>query len=134
MASSNQGGSILSFIVIGSVLAALLIGGAYFVQRRAAPAGTTQEPVAVQPATQSPSEGDKKSTPPADDKKAPAETKKEPTPVKEAPKPAPQATPPAANELPQTGSAGMISSVLGVGLLSGATIAYVRSRRASATF
>lgn len=36
MVRTDQGGSILSFIIVGSVLAVLLVGGAYFVRRQLA--------------------------------------------------------------------------------------------------
>jgi LPXTG-motif cell wall-anchored protein len=137
MASSNQGGSILSFLVVGGVLAALLIGGAYFVQQRSARSATTQTPVAVQPASQSKDQADEKAAPAADDKKVAVETKKEEPkkeePKKEAPKAAPQTTTPPAKELPKTGPAETISSIIGAGLLSGMLVAYARSRRASVT-
>lgn len=120
MASSNQGGSILSFLVIGGALAALLIGGTYLVQQRATQSTADQSPVAVQPTNQSPKEDEKKTPPPAEEKK-------------EAPKAAPQTTTPPATELPKTGPAEMISSIIGAGLLSGVLVAYARSRRASVT-
>lgn len=124
MARSNQGGSILSFLIIGGILAVLLIGGAYFVQQRTShPAAPAPAPTTTQPSTQPSAQSNDK------DKKVAEEPKKD-TPAQEAPKkesPTP-ATPPAA-ELPKTGATETISSVLGVGLLSGVIVAYVRSRR-----
>lgn len=118
MARSNQGGSILSFLIIGSILAVLLIGGVYFVQQRKshpAPA-----PTATKPSMQS---NDKA-------KKVVDEPKKD-TPAQEAPKKeAPTPATPPASELPKTGTTETISSVIGAGLLSGMIVAYVRSRRA----
>lgn len=123
MTRSNQGGSILSFLIIGGILAVLLIGGAYFVQQRASRPATTPAPTATQPSTQPGAQSNDK------DKKVAEEPKKD-APAKEAPKQdtTTQATPPAA-ELPKTGAAETVSSVLGAGLLSGMIVAYVRSRR-----
>lgn len=132
MASSNQGGSILSFLVVGGALAALLVGGTYLVQQRATQSATNQPPVVVQPTNQPAGEGDKKVTPPAEDKKVAVEPKKEEA-QKEAPKTVPQTATPPATELPRTGPVEMISSIIGAGLLSGMLVAYMRSRRASAT-
>lgn len=135
MARSNQGGSILSFLVIGGILVAALIGGAYFVQQRATRSTADKTPAATQTA-------DKKAAP-AEDKKVTVEPKKEEakkeasktdtTPKKETPKAVPQTATSPATELPKTGPTELISSILGAGLLSGMIVAYVRSRRLSAT-
>jgi LPXTG-motif cell wall-anchored protein len=127
MASSNQGGSILSFLIIGGVLAALFVGGTYLVQQRAARSETVQTPVA-QPANQS-----EDKTPAAEDKKAATKTEPKAEVKQTAPQPAPQSTAPATTELPKTGPAQMLGSIIGLGLLSGTTIAYVRSRRTNVT-
>jgi LPXTG-motif cell wall-anchored protein len=132
MASVNQGGSILSFLLIGGILTAVLVGGAYFVQQRVGGTTTDKAPVVVQPANQSPDQAANKPTPPADDKKVAVEPKKE-EPKKEAPKAAPQTTTPPTTELPKTGPVETISSIVGAGLLSGMLVAYVRSRRTSVT-
>lgn len=132
MASSNQGGSILSFLVIGGVLAALFVGGTYLVQQRATRSSTNQAPVTVQPANQPADEVDKKTTPAADDKKVAVDTKNEEA-KKDEPKATPQVTTPPSTELPKTGSAEVLSSIIGTGLLSGAIVAYMRSRRSSVT-
>lgn len=139
MANSNQGGSILSFLVIGGVLTALLVGGAYLVQQRSTRSSTTPAPVVVQPVGQTPDKADTTTAPIADDKKVAVETKKE-EPKKEAPKPAAQQPAPATTkpapataELPKTGPADFLSSIIGAGLLSGMIVAYTRSRRSSVT-
>ena len=48
MARTNQGGSILSFLVIGGVLVFLLIGGAYIVRRNTSVVANQPQPVAEQ--------------------------------------------------------------------------------------
>jgi LPXTG-motif cell wall-anchored protein len=138
MASSNQGGSILSFLIIGGVLVALLIAGAYFVQQRSTAPHSDKVPVVTQPATQSKDTTDKKQAPATEDKKVAVEPKKdeaktEAAPKADAPKATPKpATPPAA-QLPKTGLAETVSSLLGLGLLSGMIVAYARSRHTAAT-
>ena len=138
MASSNQGGSILSFLIIGGVLVALLIGGAYFVQQRSTASDSEKDPVVTQPAAQSTDATDKKQAPASQDKKVAVEPKKdeaktEATPKEEVPKPTAQPVAPPATQLPKTGPAETIGSLLGVGLLSGMIVAYARSRRPAAT-
>jgi LPXTG-motif cell wall-anchored protein len=129
MASSNQGGSILSFLIIGGVLTALLLGGAYFVQQRSA--DSKSAPVATQPSDESKDPAKKEQTtptPPAtEDKKVATET-----PKAETPKATPQQSTPA-TELPTTGPAESLSSLVGLGLLAAMTTAYVRSRRSPVT-
>lgn len=132
MASSNQGGSILSFLIIGGVLIALLIGGAYFVQQRSAQPATDKAPTATQPVAQPNDAADKKDTPATDDKKVAVEPNKE-EPKKEAPTATPQPVTPPTAQLPQTGPAETLGSLLGIGLLSGMIVAYGRSRRPAAT-
>lgn len=153
MASVNQGGSILSFLLIGGVLTVLLVGGAYAVQQRATQPGAS--PVATQPNDTS----DKAPAPAAQDKKVAVEpnkdaqkqeatkqeeakkaeqqkaTAKQEAEKKEAAKPLTPgqvATPPA-TQLPQTGPTENISAILGLGLLSGVSVAYMRSRNRRAT-
>ena len=155
MGRSNQGGSILSFVIIGGILMTLLVGGAYAVQQRSTQA-ERGDTVAVQPentpvaeeneaapkedeSQEAPAEKEapkaeqkeaKEEAPKAEQKVTP-ETKPTPSPEKQ---PAPAATPaPAAprtaTELPETGPVEAFSSIVGLGLLSAVSIAYVRSRR-----
>lgn len=126
MANSNQGGSILSFLVVGGVLGALLIGGAYFVQHYTERSNATQSPIG-KPATESTGKAENKTTPAVDDDKATAEPQKEEAP-KPAPQPAPQATAPSASELPQTGPTESVIGMLAAGLLTFVVLSYLRSR------
>lgn len=48
MVRTNQGGSILGFVIIGGVLALLLVGGAYFVRHTLSPTDEREEPVVSQ--------------------------------------------------------------------------------------
>lgn len=128
MVRANQGGSVLSFLIIGGVLVALLIGGVYFVRSQAnesvAQATTDQQKKSDMPEEAAPTKTDNKDKK-AEDKKT-TETKPD-TSKKEAPAPTPS---PAARpaELPQTGPAETVAAMLGVSLLVGTATAYYRSR------
>jgi LPXTG-motif cell wall-anchored protein len=142
MASSNQGGSILSFLLIGGVLTVLLIGGAYAIQRRtaqpaAAPVATQNKPaddkkVAVAPNKDAEKQeaAKKEEAKKAEQQKVAAKQEAEKKEAAKSTSPAPAA--PATTELPKTGSAESVSAVLGLGLLTGMAVAYVRSRSRTA--
>ena len=128
MVRANQGGSVLSFLIIGGVLVALLIGGVYFVRNRAndtvARATTDQQKKS--------DSSHETTTTKSDDKKADNKTTetKPDTAKQEAPAPKPS-TPPTVSrpaELPQTGPAEAFIAMLGASLLAGAATAYYRSR------
>lgn len=157
MARTNQGGSILGFLVIGGVLAFLLVGGAYLVRNNLAPAGQEDE-VAVQQDEGSENEEDETEQPaedqtdgaesepeqPAQEEEAteqpPQEETEQPTedetpaPVPE--EPAEEPLPVTGNQgdddtpgsLPQTGMAGTLSGALMLGGLAALLVLYRRSR------
>lgn len=125
MAQKNQGGSVLGFIIVAIVMAGLLIGGAYAVRQL-----TSQPQVSPEP---SPSQAQ-------DDQKSQQETKKD-TPSGESKKTDPpqsqthnSAGVGNATELPQTGTEGLLGPALVMGILSGAVVSYVRSRRFEPSF
>ena len=126
MVRANQGGSVLSFLIIGGVLVALLIGGVYFVRNQAnntiAQATTDQQKKSYMPEEAAPTKTDNEDKK-AEDKKA-TETQPD-TSKKEAPAPKPAPRP---AELPQTGPAETIAAMVGASLLVGAATAYYRSR------
>jgi LPXTG-motif cell wall-anchored protein len=112
MARTNEGGSVLVFVVVGVILAGLLVGGIYLVNRQ------TPQPKPQTPVVQKPQE--KEQGPP------PAE------PGNSQPHPSSDQSEPKNNgsvELPATGSKETIGSLIVLGLLSGAVASYVRSRR-----
>lgn len=128
MVRTDQGGSVLGFVVIGIVMAALLVGGIFVMQRQNTPRPTpTPQQPTQQPEEQKPVE-------------KPSEQKEKPAP---APQPAPQQdqqTPaqlPSNNvtshEMPQTGPVETLASAIAVLFVSGAVISYVRSRRSLAS-
>jgi outer membrane biosynthesis protein TonB len=124
MVRTDQGGSVLGFVVIGVVMAALLVGGVFVMQRQnnPNPTPTPQQPT-QQPAEQKPAE-------------KPTEDKSKPQP---APQPAPQQNQQApsqlpsnnasSHEMPQTGPVETLASAIAILFISGALISYVRSRR-----
>lgn len=124
MLRKNQGGSILNFVVVGVVLALLLIGGAYFVRTNTkVTADKTSSPAPAKTEASKPRTTQQPSAPsptqPAPDKTADGSQ-------------TPPATPPTASNLPETGPAETLSTVVGLGLLSYGAAAYLRSRRARA--
>jgi cytoskeletal protein RodZ len=131
MVRTNQGGSILSFVIIGVVLAGLLLGGAYIVNRQTqVPRDTSSSPT-ISTGPSSPSANKKVSSDDGAEKTPPKTTA-----PKQVTTPAPDATHPSSSssaaELPHTGPAEIITSALGLGSLSYALVAYIRSRRSHA--
>jgi cytoskeletal protein RodZ len=122
MVKANEGGSVLSFVVIGAILVLLLVGGTYFVRQKLS--------VNAQTTGQSPDTSQPKSSDQTDTSKEPAKKEEPATPEATQPTAPPQATtstPPAA--LPQTGPVETLSVAIGVAFLTAAFTAYVRSRR-----
>ncbi len=150
MVRTNQGGSILTFAVLGGIMALLLIGGAYFVRHNLVPAERTPQ-VATSEQQDNSSEQNQD-----DDKPAPAnnndQSKETPAPQQNVVPQAPDSTnknnsgestqtPPAApvavdqssGGLPSTGPS---SALFGGFMLSGLAalvVAYGQSRRTSAS-
>jgi cytoskeletal protein RodZ len=146
MVRTNQGGSILSFAILGGIMALLLIGGAYFVRHNLAPAERTPQ-VATTDQQDDSSEQNQD-----DDKPAPANNSDKPkeTPAPQqnvvpkapdstnnnsssesaqTPRPAPVAGDQSSGGLPSTGPS---SALFGGFMLSGLValaVAYAQSRR-----
>ena len=89
MVRTNQGGSILGFIVIGGVMALLLVGGAYFVRQRLAPTDRNGGTVAQEANDEESSEAsdeeqnedEQADTPPAEDEQEPATEEGDDSPI-----------------------------------------------------
>jgi LPXTG-motif cell wall-anchored protein len=111
MKRSNQGGAILGFIVVGVILLATLLGAVYFVSHQNA--GQTMPEAPQQTPVKKPENK------PSNDKAVDANPKKEDANVQT----------PSTAELPQTGPAETLGTVLIFGVLSGALVSYLRSRR-----
>ena len=120
MVRTNQGGSVLRFIIIGVVLAAFLIGGVYVVRQQAGsaqPQAPANQPQANQP-PEKPEERQATNPPPATN-----------TPASNENQPIPSAGVPTSNVLPQTGPVEAFGVFIALGLLIGVGLSYLRSRR-----
>ena len=134
MVRTNQGGSILGFIVIGAVMAALLIGGVYLVRQNLIP-GVKSGAESLQDSSDS--------TKPSKDETENAKNEGDQSTAQDG-----QASEPAAGteqatdkprtqtgsgtisttDLPETGPAGILLSGLFLSLVVAVTSAYIRSR------
>jgi LPXTG-motif cell wall-anchored protein len=120
MVRTNEGGSVLGFVVVGVVLVGLLLGGAYFLSHQRNTQSTGTQPVPA-PAEKKTDDGNRKSD---DTKSRNQESDKDKS--QASPQQEQQAS---SNELPQTGPADTALSMVAVGLLSAAVFSYLRSRR-----
>ena len=122
---ANQGGSVVSFVVIGIILVALVVGGAYVLQHRN---GTRSPEVAktTTPSSQSVSPSPNGSPAPS--------SSTSPVPSQSV-QPAPSASPtpssqPAPANMPATGPSDLLPSGIIAAILLGFAVAYVQSRQA----
>lgn len=108
---TSQGGSVVSFLVVGVILTVITLSAVYFAQQRGQQG---QSPSAAPSPSVSPS----------------ASPSASPKPV--SPSPQPSSTPssaPQAGHLPSTGPTDdLILGAIPIAILAGATIAYIRSR------
>lgn len=133
MGRTKQGGSILGYVLVGGVLIALLLGGAYAFRTYWSKAPEVAKvPVTTAPA---PTNNDtKKDEPKSSDKPAPATPQPAPktTPAPATPAPtAPRATTPSTGQLPQTGPVDTLLSVVAIASLVLSLGVYLQSRRLS---
>lgn len=130
---SNQGGAILSFIVIAAILIAVTLGAIYFVQQRGITARRDQAIAAANKLA-----AEQKAAQDATDAARKAATA---TQVATSQSPQDSSTPaPVTNdtattttnssELPTTGPSNSAITMLAIGMLVGTSVAFVRSRRA----
>jgi hypothetical protein len=114
MLRTGQGGSVLSFILGGLLLVAILIGGIYFFHQKnkyiTLPQTQTTDGHKQEPAIEKPP----RATPPV------RETKEQST---------QPSTPSAAPQLPETGQEVALGSMFTLALLSYVIISYIQSRR-----
>lgn len=137
MRRTNQGGSILSFVVIGGIMVLLLIGGAYLVRHTLAPAmnkdtsvaqkdeGSSSDTKKDQTTSEDKSTSDEGTAPKTDentDATTPGQTEQPST------LPSGSATP-ETHTLPTTGPDGALVSGVMLSSLVGIAALYVRSRR-----
>lgn len=117
---TNQGGSVINFLIVGVVLAAIALGAIYFANQRGKDAANEPKPsVAVNPSgSVSPSATPTPSSPPAS-----------PSP---SPNPGTSQLPASTGALPSTGPTDdLLMASLPLALIVMTTIAYARSRRAA---
>lgn len=139
MVRTKQGGSVLSFVVVGVLLLVVFAGSAYMVRQNMQPA---QEEVPTElPGGQTEEEKTPEETPkPALEERRDSRPENV-VPEKEKPSPRetpqPQATAPSHEPhdessqatLPATGPTQLLASLLAAGLLSATAVSYLRSRR-----
>lgn len=117
MKQKREGGSVPGFIVAAIILVGLLMGGAYFVQQQGKNKQSNPPISAEQP-----KEGEQK---PAEETATspPATNTPQPTPNNSTTQPSP------ASHLPQSGPADTLVTILMLGILAGAVISFLQSRR-----
>lgn len=120
MTRTNQGGSVLGFVVAAVLMTGLLIGGAYTVRQLTAQPEPTQaaNKPQEQKTSQNPAKEDEKKT--QEKNSAPADDTAQT-----------ETTLPGsgAQELPQTGPESLVGSAVILAILSGMAVSYARSRR-----
>lgn len=125
-ARTNQGGSVVTFLVVGAVLAAVTLGGVYFVQQR----GSSDTPVATSPSpsvspSASPEQTASPSASPRPSTSSSPQLSASPVPTSH-----PTTGTAPAGDLPQTGPADdLLAAIIPAALLVGASVSYVQSRR-----
>jgi LPXTG-motif cell wall-anchored protein len=127
MARTNQGGSVLGFVVVAVIMAGLLIGGVYAVRQMTAvpeqelePSKTTEN----KPSNDKKTDDKKKQETPKTDEKT-DQSKSESTPPADTGSSGPSAT-----ELPQTGPGeNALGTAVMLAVLGGVAVSYARSRR-----
>jgi predicted lipid-binding transport protein (Tim44 family) len=126
MGKANEGGSVLSFVIIGAILVLLLIGGTYFVRQKLFVSANNkgQAPDTSQPQPSSQPDTSKK---PAK-KDEPAKTPDTSSPTQPSNSGQDTAGAPSTT-LPQTGPVQTLSVALGIAFLTATFTAYLRSRR-----
>lgn len=126
---TSQGGSVVSFVVVGIVLVALVIGGIYLLQHRSGSPEVvkTNAPTASTSSSSAPAPSNSK-TP------APSKSAQPATPAPSS-SPAPTSTPvptsaPAPENMPATGPSDMLPGGIMAAILLGLAVAYAQSRTA----
>jgi len=119
MTRTNQGGSVLSFVIVALVLAGLLIGGAYTIRKLTTQSDQTQSPSA-------PAQQDKT---PDTNKPQQAASNTSDQSQASTPQPSTQTQDASPARLPQTGPRELLGSIVAIAALSGMAVSYARSRR-----
>lgn len=121
---TKEGGSVATFVIVGVILAAVMIGGVYLLQKR--DQQSPKAPVAVKNDTKSPSSSPEASKQPSPSKK-PSATRSQ------SPAPKPEVTTkkdiPTAGSLPATGPQDNLIGATMLAIFVAVAIAYLRSVR-----
>lgn len=132
---NNQGGAILSFIVIAAILIAVTLGAIYFVQQRGVTARRDQAIAAAdklaadQKAAQDATDAARKATVAA--QQTASQSPQDATPsTTQTTGTDTSSTATNSSELPTTGPSNSVMTMLAIGMLVGTLVAFVRSRRA----
>lgn len=135
MVRTNQGGSILGFVIVGVVLALVLLGGAYFIRNNLS---TSTDSTVVEDPEISEDDlgGDTSETDETSDQEAEDEGRTTIMPgVSVGDEEGTQADEftdrTSQHDLPQTGASDVFAASLVLSVIAGSSAAYVRSRRAS---
>jgi cytoskeletal protein RodZ len=126
MVRTKQGGSVLAFIVVGILLLALLSGGIFWISRQNKE--THMPPAAPQVSQDSHPSGGSTSAPSIQNHDARQESQESTSSSTPAQLPSGDK---ASKELPETGPRETVIASIALGLLSGVTVSYLRSRRES---
>lgn len=119
---TNQGGSVVAFVIVGVVLATVVSGGVYLVNQRNKDT-STQQPTTNQPADDS--QQQEGNPTPQTQTPVPNNTQPNPTPSNQNP---PTTGVTQNSQLPSTGPADTLLAVLALGSLTATASAYVRSQ------
>lgn len=123
MVRTKQGGSVLSFVVVASILVIVLIAGVYMVRHL-----NSQSETPLGPSTPAPSSSSHQST------SSSSASSSQSTAGTSAPQSTPannanSSTGSPASQLPHTGPGGILGTVIALGALSMTVVSYARSRR-----
>ncbi len=121
---TNQGGSVLSFIIVAVVLLLVVVGGIYLVRRTT---GTAQDQAVSPDASRTSPETTPAPVVPTDDKKDATPPASQPSTPQNTTTPSPSKQSPAT--LPQTGPVETTISGIIFAILTGTVVSYGRSKR-----
>ncbi len=129
MGRTKQGGSVLSFIIVGIVLLAALAGGVYWYRQVFVP--HTAPEVSTKPASPSDTSDSTKNSnsSQSSDQSKPKPSDSSSNSTNSAPSQPATPAPQPSSQLPKTGPADTIATMLILGVLTAATAAYGQSRR-----
>jgi len=127
MGRTKEGGSVLGFVVIGIIMAALLVGGVYAIRQLTAQPEPTAGPQEPAPTPSEPDQSEKQNKQNENKSEKQQSSDNKQTTQPEATKPSSGSD--QAKELPQTGPHETLLAAVMLATLSIVAVSYVRSRR-----